>query len=651
MRRACLVFLFASAAGIAPSQEPAEPSRTVIRAETQLVLVDASVADKKGEPVHDLTAKDFHVWEDGKEQTVASLSVETATVAPEKSSKHYLVLFFDDSTLQMSDQLTIRRDAARFVGAWAAPDRYISVIDFGAGLRITQGFTSLTAPLTQAISSVQSGGQGTETTIQMTDRNQTAPQPGIQSLSVTIPGMDASNAQSSPRPVANRGRGGPPAISEEQTAAQSGKPFAQQDLLSGLQAVAESLGSIRGRKTLVLLTGGSASAPSATQMAALISACNAANVAVYVANPASYKSLADGTGGGAILNVNDLVGQLGRIAEREDERYVLSYEPPESPAGSCHNLRVTVDRPSVDVEARKGYCSARPAGLVASAKPAEINTARANEPKLAASLQLPYFYSSANVARVNLAMEIASEGVKFDKSKGKPHAELHVAGVATKSDGSVAGKFDDAVKLDFETAKEAEAFARQPYHYEYQFDLAPGQYRIRVTVASGATNLGSVEAPLSVEPWDGRRLGLSGVAFSKEARPIADLAATLDDSLLEDHRALVAGSHQIVPSGSSRFRRTDLRLVYLEIYDPPRADPNPSGIALRIRFLDQSGNLKRDAGSVNSASFPRQGSPVIPVAFNLPDSLEPGAYRLEVTAARTDGADSVVRTADFEIEP
>jgi hypothetical protein len=248
-------------------------------------------------------------------------------------------------------------------------------------------------------------------------------------------------------------------------------------------------------------------------------------------------------------------------------------------------------------------------------------------------------------------MEIAPEGIKFDRSKGKPHAELHVAGVASRSDGAVAGKFEDAVKLDFETAKEAEAFAKQPFHYEYQFDLAPGQYRIRVTVASGATDLGSVEAPLSVESWDGQRLGLSGVVFSKEARPIADLASTLDDSQLEDRRELVAGSHQIVPSGSNRFHRTDLRLVYLEIYDPPGAEANPAGLTLRIRFLDQNGNLKRDAGSLASASFPRQGSPVIPVAFNLPDSLEPGAYRLEVTASHTNGADAVVRTADFEIEP
>lgn len=651
MQRTCLIILFASVAGIAPSQEPAVPSRTVIRAETQLVLVDAAVVDKKGNSVSDLTAKDFHVWEDGKEQTITSLSVEASAAAPEKSSKHYLVMFFDNFTLQMADQLAMRRDAARFVGDWAAPDRYISVVDFGPNLRITQGFTSLPGPLSQAISDVQASGQSSLGPVQM-GRNGPAPQTTTQMTGTTIPGMDASIAQAPPR-GGSRGRGGPAASSDDDPSA-NGRPFSQQNLLSGLQSVAESLASIRGRKTLVLFTGGSTAPPSPPQMAALISACNAANVAVYVANPTSYRALADGTGGRAILNVNDLASQLGRIAQQEEEHYVLTYDPPESPVGSCHNLRVTVDRPGVDVEARKGYCSARPTGLVALAKLAETtgSSAHSGEPALPASVALPYFYSSANVAHVNLAMEIATAGIKLDKSKGKPHAELHVTGIATKSDGSVAGKFDDTVQLDFATSKEAEAFGKQPYHYEYQFDLAPGQYRVRLTAASGATNLGSLEAPLSIEPWGGQRLGLSGVALSKEAVAVADLASTLDDtSQLEDSHALIAGAHRIVPSGSNRFRPGDLSLAYVEIYEPQPAGATPPRLLLRIRVLDpQTGKLKQDVGVFDASNLKRPGNPVVPVAFNLPASLAPGAYRLEVTASHANGADAVVRTADFQIE-
>jgi len=650
MTRLCLaLFLY-------PLAFAQEPPRTVIRTETQLVLVEATVQDKKGNPVSDLAAKDFHVWEDGKEQTIASLSTEKSTAAPDKSARHYLVLFFDNVTQQMSAQLAARHDAAKFVGAWAAPDRYMSVIDFGASVRITQGFTTLPGLLTQALSGVQASGQSGVGVIQLEGRTISGTQPSAQVAGGTGTGMDASNSAAPARPGGGRGRGGPPAVSaDEQALNQSpGLPSAQQDLLSGIQTAAESLASIRGRKALVLFTAGFPTAPSASQMAAVISACNDANVAVYVANPSAYKALADGTGGRVIVNANDLVGQLGQIAEAQEEHYVLSYTPPDSPAGSCHNLRVSVDRPGLDVEARKGYCSARPVGLSAAAKvPEGPAVARVAEPSLAASLQLPYFYSSPNVARVNLAMEIASAAIKFDKSKGKPHAELHFTGVASKADGSVAGRFDDTVRIDLDSAKESEAFAKQPYHYEYQFDLAPGQYRLHVTVASGGATLGAVDSPLSIDPWDGRKLAISGLAFSKENRPVTDLASTLDDASLEDRRALIAGGHQMIPYGGNRFHAGAfaMAMAYVEVYDPSLTGATPPTVTLRIRVLDrQTGQLKLGLGTSSLANFIRPGNALVPVAFNLPDSLTPGAYRLEITAAHSSGAETAVRTVDFDIE-
>ena len=79
----------------APAAEP-QTSPAVIKRESRLVLVDAVVTDRKGNYVRDLTEKDFKVYEDNKEQPVASFSSGADISVQGKGQKHYLILFFDN---------------------------------------------------------------------------------------------------------------------------------------------------------------------------------------------------------------------------------------------------------------------------------------------------------------------------------------------------------------------------------------------------------------------------------------------------------------------------------------------------------------------------------------------------------------------------
>ena len=114
----------------------------VIKAETRLVLVDTVVTDKKGNYVTDLAQKDFRVWEDDKEQPVKSFSSETNQAGPQSDQKRYLVLFFDNSTMEAGDQMRARDAAAKFIDANAGPNRLIALVDFGGAVRVTQNFTA-----------------------------------------------------------------------------------------------------------------------------------------------------------------------------------------------------------------------------------------------------------------------------------------------------------------------------------------------------------------------------------------------------------------------------------------------------------------------------------------------------------------------------
>jgi hypothetical protein len=71
-------------------------------------------------------------------------------------------------------------------------------------------------------------------------------------------------------------------------------------------------------------------------------------------------ALAKGTGGFVVANSNDLLGGLQKIAAEEDAYYVLSYVSPVSNDGSCHALRVKVDRGGTTVRARTSYCPSKP---------------------------------------------------------------------------------------------------------------------------------------------------------------------------------------------------------------------------------------------------------------------------------------------------
>ena len=61
-------------------------------------------------------------------------------------------------------------------------------------------------------------------------------------------------------------------------------------------------------------------------------------------NEEAMYMLANGTGGFVIVNTNDLASGMDKIAREQDQYYVLGYTPPESAEGSCHSLKVKVDK-------------------------------------------------------------------------------------------------------------------------------------------------------------------------------------------------------------------------------------------------------------------------------------------------------------------
>ncbi len=638
--------------------QEAQPD-TVIRSESRLVLVDALAVDKKGRFAADLTQKDFKVWEDGKEQKITSFSLESSGVSADRPGKHYFVLFFDTSS--GGAEPAIRNEATRFVDGFASPDRYMAVLDYAynGGLRIGQNFTTDSDRLKKALGSIR--------------------------------GPSGAATLASTGGAAIRGGAGPA------LAATATSTYAPRELLNSLRALAASLAGIRGRKALVLFGAASqANSDIAMDLRTAIQALNKANVAVYAAGsgngagadpgaaaplagvrgrqgPTAIPStdlstsllslgnaLAEGTGGLTFVGTSELAASLGKVAQEQDQYYLLGYTPlVEAAEGTCHELKVKVSRGDLEVRARQGYCTAKPADVLSGkpiGKDLEAKAASGAQPTITAKMQLPWFYTAPNVARVNLAMDINTSGVKFRHDKTGFHGEFDLAGTGSVSGGAVAARVSDTVKLDFLTQQQVDEFLVAPYHYENQFEIAPGSYSFRMAFSSGEQAFGKVELPLKIEPWSGQALSASGIALSRDAHPAASLASGLDVSLLEGIRPLISKGVEVVPAGNTGFRVGEKAFFYFEIYEPllaaipakPGAQLPP--VSLRLRLLESAtGKQLQDSGAKLVSSYMMPGNAVIPVQSVLPiEGLPAGKYAVEVRVMREAG-DPVVRTAEFEI--
>ena len=155
----------APAGGQNPSPVVNEP--VVIKTESNLVLVDVIATDNKGNYINDLQKKDFHVYEDNVEQTLSAFSHESDIQPNAPDHHHYMVLFFDDSTMDGGLQAYARQQAMKFVEGTASPNRQMAVVDFNGSLRIAQNFTADGERLKQAVSAIKtsalnpySGGEG-----------------------------------------------------------------------------------------------------------------------------------------------------------------------------------------------------------------------------------------------------------------------------------------------------------------------------------------------------------------------------------------------------------------------------------------------------------------------------------------------------------
>ncbi|MGD0048488.1 MAG: VWA domain-containing protein, partial [Bryobacteraceae bacterium] len=606
-----------------------------LKAEARLVLVDAVVTGKKDEPIHGLTAKDFHVSEDGKEQTITAFQTRTGPATPGMSRQQHFVLLFDGrSSYQqkqsIDDQKWIQQAAAKFIADNAGPNRLMSIAYYSSGcMTIAAQFTADVGQLQHALGAWAQINQCPDVP-ELYD-----PRGDLQARYYAQLAKDLAHV-SGHKALALFVAEAPPS----------------QDASSA--AAAPPVPSLYQRRQQTERNAEAYQDPFKMELA-----FRKADVSVYpveaqsgAANPGWALHLADSTGGHELSHGNDVVASFDQFAREQDESYTLGYVPQDSPEGSCHELKVTVDRPDVKVRGRNLYCNVREITL-ASTNPLEAElenlAASPHAGQTAASASMPFFYETGGVARVDLALEIPAPVLDPAEVNGKLRATMDVLGLAYNLGGGVAARFGDTVRFDFDSRQQFDSFVQHPLHYYHQFEVAPGHYRFKLIFRTAKDRYGVVETPLTVDPFDAGQLGLSAIALSRDVQPISQDA--VDEEIEEGKKPLIFRGNRIIVSGSDVLPKTGTAEAYFEIYEPPAAGAAPVQLTMHLRLLDaQSNRQKWDSGEVDLSALAKPGNRMIPVALKLPVSdLPPGTWRAELTVKDSAGGETA-RSMQFRTE-
>lgn len=322
-----------------PQQQQQPP---IFRGGTNIVRVDVTVTDRRGEPATELTRDDFSLTEDGAPQTIESCELVRVTGEPT-----------DDRSLEIYSASQVAMEAARddvrlFLIFW---DEY----HIGQFIPATRGREILTEFVHTAF--------GPTDLVGIMDQLTT-----VESIKFTRERLHLVD-----QVHALKGRLGvyvPPRSAVEQAHLQDFRSIGRlrnEVTASALNAAAAFLGNFReGRKAILFVSQGFplyGRNDESNRFMEIVRTANTNNTAIYTLDPASevgrrpdsLLSLAEETGGRPFVGSNRPELQLPQIVRDSSAYYLLGYRSPAPVDGKFHRIRVRMNKDGYEVRARSGY--------------------------------------------------------------------------------------------------------------------------------------------------------------------------------------------------------------------------------------------------------------------------------------------------------
>jgi VWFA-related protein len=638
---------------------------------TNLVIVNVGVQDRDGKPVENLKSSDFEILEDGKPQKIsvfdyqrlesqpAPAPTEATPNTPRREitpsapgqirykDRRLMVLFFDFSGMPQPDQIRARNAALKFIDQQMSPSDMVSIMSFTNRLQVLEDFTADRDRLRSVLNSFRIG-EASELAVE-------APTGSEEEGEDTGAAFEADETEFN---IFNTDR-----------------------KLAALETAAKMLSSLPEKKALIYFSSGvgKTGSENQSQLRSTVNAAVRANVSFYAidarglmagapAGDASQGSprgsgifsgqaqrqrrdkfqdqqdtlytLAEDTGGKALLDNNDLTAGIRQAQTDVSSYYILGYystNPAED--GRFRRLSVAIaSQPRARLDYRSGYFAPKQfKDYNSSDRERHLEEALAlGDPitDLPLALEVNYFRMGRDRYFVPVAVKLPGSEIEFARAGKSGQARLDFIGQVRDSRGRIAGAVRDSIKVELKGDNAAKLQSRN-LGYDTGFILPPGDYTIKFLAReneSGKT--GTFETKFTVPDLNAtsRYLPISSVVWANQREPLASAvgAAEKDKKAFANH-PLVQEGQKLIPSITRVYRGNQNLYVYFEVYDPGSTpeQKTPSITASLAFFRGNTKAFETEPTRLRQTS-PRRDH-TVPVQLQVPlHDLKPGRYTCQL---------------------
>ena len=656
------------------AQQQSDLQRFDTSTSVNIVSVDVVVRDSKGDVVPGLTAKDFTILEDGKQQKIetfsfqevgsatasnqdvsilegledklreevkraASATASTVTAAPTDApdvnavaNRRMMVLLFDVSSMQPEDTQRAVEQAQQHVEENLGPSDLMSVVTIGSRLNVLSDFTSSKEDLNAAL-------------LSLSYENGTAVNPEAIVTAVEEAAADSADASAE---------------------ASAFEEFNNDVRLQALKSLCDTIGPLPQRKAVLYFSAGMRTGDdNQIALRAATNACNRGNVLLYTvdargltavvagggassrgqsgqglfsgasarrgmqqlnSSQETLTTLAADTGGRAFTNSNDFGEAFARVQRDLAAFYLLGYSSTNDVRdGKFRRITVRVNRPDlkdVKIEARNGYYAGR-AFTYTNRRDREAQlddqiAAAVSSTDMPMIVGTGFFRQANNSFYVPIAVTVP--GFAVPVGENSKQVTLDVKGEVRDEQGRTVARIVRDT-LEVPSAGATDTLAGRQIFYQTGVTLPPGRYSAKIVMRENTGGaIGSFEAPIFVPQLGSDDMKVSSIVMSTQVQKAT--GGKSDNPLVRD------GS-QLLPNLTKVVGRNQKIYFYYEVYDPAVVEQAPQ---LRTSMAFYRGGVKVfETPMIEKTTIDEPNRRAVVFQYEVPaEQFQPGTYTCQI---------------------